>query len=106
MADILLVVAAIVLIAVAASLIRIWQGPTPADRIMGAQIAGTGGIAIVLLIGFAGAGAAALDVALVLALLAAFASVGFVKGASADGAGDPEEDDPLEDDPGEREASR
>lgn len=82
MADILLVVAAIVLLAVAASLTRIWQGPTPADRIMGAQIAGTGGIAIVLLIGFAGAGPAALDVALVLALLAAFASVAFVQGAA------------------------
>jgi multicomponent Na+:H+ antiporter subunit F len=99
MADALLVFAAVVLLAVAASLIRIWRGPTPADRIMGAQIAGTGGIAVVLLIGFAGAGQAALDVALVLALLAAFASVGFVKAASADGAGDPEEDDPVEDDP-------
>jgi multicomponent Na+:H+ antiporter subunit F len=97
MADILLGVAAIVLLAVAASLIRIWQGPTAADRIMGAQIAGTGGIAIVLLIGFAGAGQGALDVALVLALLAAFASVGFVKAASPDGAGDPEEDGRLED---------
>jgi multicomponent Na+:H+ antiporter subunit F len=96
MVDILHVFAGLVLLAVAASLTRIWQGPTPADRIMGAQIAGTGGIAVVLLIGF-GAGQAALDVALVLALLAAFASVGFVKGASADGAGDPEEDDPAED---------
>jgi hypothetical protein len=56
MADILLVFAAIVLLAVAASLIRIYRGPTPADRMMGAQIAGTGGIAIVLLIAFAGAG--------------------------------------------------
>jgi multicomponent Na+:H+ antiporter subunit F len=97
MAEVLHVFAGLVLLAVSASLIRIWRGPTPADRIMGAQIAGTGGIAVVLLIGFAGAGAAALDVALVLALLAAFASVGFVKGASADGAGDPEEDDPPED---------
>jgi multicomponent Na+:H+ antiporter subunit G len=55
MADVLLVFAGLVLLAVAASLTRIWQGPTAADRIMGAQIAGTGGIAIVLLIGFAGA---------------------------------------------------
>lgn len=97
MTDVLLVFASLVLLAVAASLTRIWHGPTPADRIMGAQIAGTGGIAVVLLVGFAGARAAALDVALVLALLAAFASVGFVKAASADGAGDPEEDDPAED---------
>lgn len=93
MSDVLHVHAAIVLLAVAASLVRTYRGPTPADRIMGAQLASTGGIAVVLLIGFAGAGRAALDVALVLALLAAFASVGFVKAASADGAGDPEEDD-------------
>ena len=99
MADVLLLFAGILLLAIAASLTRIWHGPTPADRIMGAQIAGTGGIAVVLLIGFAGAGHAALDVALVLALLAAFASVGFVKAASPDGAGDPEEDDPLGDGP-------
>jgi multicomponent Na+:H+ antiporter subunit F len=31
---------------------------------------------------------------LILALLAAFAAVGFVKAASADGAGDPEEEEP------------
>lgn len=93
MTDILQVLAGILLLAIAASLTRIWQGPTSADRIMGAQIAGTGGIAVVLLIGFAGTGPAALDVALVLALLAAFASVGFVKAASPDGAGDPEEED-------------
>ena len=95
MTDVLLLFAATLLLAIAASLTRIWQGPTPADRIMGAQIAGTGGIAVVLLTGFA-AGQAALDVALVLALLAAFASVGFVKAASPDGAGDPEEDEEAE----------
>lgn len=93
MADILQVFAGVVLLAIAAGLTRIWHGPAAADRIMGAQIAGTGGIAVVLLIGFAGARAAALDVALVLALFAAFASVGFVKAASPDGAGDPEEDE-------------
>jgi multicomponent Na+:H+ antiporter subunit F len=93
-ADILLMFAGLVLLAVAASLIRIYRGPTPADRMMGAQLAGTGGIAIVMLIAFAGANWAALDVGLILALLAAFAAVGFVKAASADGAGDPEEEEP------------
>ena len=92
MADVLQAFAGVVLLAVAASLIRIYRGPTSADRIMGAQLAGTGGIAVVLLIAFAGAGRTALDVALILALLAAFASVAFVKAATADGAGDPEED--------------
>ena len=93
MADILHVFAAVVLLAVAASLIRIYRGPSPAERMMGAQLASTGGVAVLLLIGFAGAERATLDVALILALLAAFASVGFVKAASPDGAGDPEEDD-------------
>ncbi len=36
-----------------------------------------------------------LDVALILALFAALAAVGFVKAVSADGAGDPEEDDKI-----------
>ena len=94
MADILHMFAGLVLLAVAASLIRIYGGPTPADRMMGAQLAGTGGIAAVMLIAFAGANWAALDVALILALLAAFAAVAFVKATSADGHGDPEEEEP------------
>jgi multicomponent Na+:H+ antiporter subunit F len=93
-ADILHLFAAAVLLAVAGSLIRIYRGPTPADRIMGAQLAGTGGIAILMLIAFAGGNWAALDVGLILALLAALAAVGFIKAASADGAGDPEEEEP------------
>jgi multicomponent Na+:H+ antiporter subunit F len=94
MADVLLMFAAVVLLAVAASLIRVYRGPTPADRMMGAQLAGTGGITVLLLVAFASANWTALDVALILALLAAFAAVGFVKAASADGAGDPEEEEP------------
>jgi len=92
MADILLLLAAAVLLALAASLVRILWGPTPADRMMGAQLAGTGGIAVLLLIAVASQQWAVVDVALVLALLAAFATVGFVKAASPDGAGDPEEE--------------
>jgi multicomponent Na+:H+ antiporter subunit F len=94
MHDILQLFAAALLVTVAASLIRIFRGPTAADRMMGAQLAGTGGIAILLLIAVAAQKWAAVDVALILALLAAFAAVGFVKAASPDGAGDPEEDVP------------
>lgn len=94
MADILQLFAAALLLTVAASLIRILLGPSPADRMMGAQLAGTGGIAILLLLAVAGRKWAILDVALILALLAAFAAVGFVKAASPDGAGDPEEHAP------------
>lgn len=94
MADILYAMAGLVLLAVAGSLVRSFHGPMPADRIMGAQLAGTGGIAVLMLLAVADARWAALDVALVLALLAAFAAVGLVKAASPDLAGDPEEDEP------------
>lgn len=94
MADLLLLLAAILLLTVAASLLRILRGPSPADRMMGAQLAGTGGITVLLLIAVASGNPAVVDVALVLALLAAFAAVGFVKAVSPDGAGDPEEQAP------------
>jgi multicomponent Na+:H+ antiporter subunit F len=94
MADPLHFFAAILLVAVAASLVRTVRGPTPADRMMGAQLAGTAGIAVVILLATAQGHPGILDVALVLALLAAFAVVGFAKAASPDGAGDPEEHEP------------
>lgn len=94
MTDALFLCAAAVLLAVAASMVRVMWGPTSADRMMGAQLASTGGIATVLLLAVATRNWPIVDVALILALLAAFASVAFVKAASADGAGDPEEDVP------------
>ena len=77
MADLLLPAAGFVLIMVALGLVRILRGPTVADRIMAAQLLGTGGIATLLLIAAATGMDAAIDVALVLALLAAFASAAF-----------------------------
>lgn len=84
-----------VLASLAAALLRVWRGPGRADRMMGAQLAGTGGVAILMLLAPL-EGWAALDVALILALFSALAAVGFVKAVSADGGGDPEEDDVLE----------
>lgn len=81
-ADFLLTVAVFVLAMVALGLIRILRGPAAADRMMAAQLLGAGGIAALLLLGVATEADAAIDVALVLALLAAFASVAFVQGAS------------------------
>jgi multicomponent Na+:H+ antiporter subunit F len=81
----------LLLLAVGGGLIRVGMGPEPADRMMGAQLIGTGGIAILVLLAARMGNAAILDVAVLLALLAAFASVAFVKGQSQDGAGDPEE---------------
>lgn len=58
---------------------------------MAAQLAGTGGVAALILIA-ALQDWAVRDVALILALFAALAALGFVKVTSADGGGDPEED--------------
>jgi multicomponent Na+:H+ antiporter subunit F len=81
-----------VLTSLAGALLRVWKGPDRADRMMGAQLVGTGGVAVLVLLAPVH-GRGALDVALTLALLAALAAVGFVKAASSDGAGDPEEDE-------------
>ena len=93
MADFLLIAAAFVLTMVALGLIRILRGPDDADRMMAAQLLGTGGIATLLLLGTATGEAATIDVALTLALLAAFASFAFVKAQSA-----PAQDDSAQED--------
>jgi multicomponent Na+:H+ antiporter subunit F len=79
MAEFLLGAAAVVVWLVALGLWRILRGPGDADRMMAAQLLGSGGIAAVLLLGAATGVDAAVDVALTLALLAAFASFAFVK---------------------------
>ena len=88
MADFLLAAAAFVLAMVAVGLVRILRGPGDADRIMAAQLLGTGGIAALLLFAEATNAPAAVDLALILGLLAAFISVAFVKGVTR-----PETDD-------------
>ena len=82
MADFLFAAAGFVLAMVALGLVRVLRGPSEADRIMAAQLLGTGGIATLLLLGEATGTPAAVDVALILALLAAFVSVAFVTAAS------------------------
>jgi len=81
MASFLLGAAGFVLLMVALGLFRILRGPGDADRLMAAQLLGTGGIAALLLGAAATQVAAVVDVALALALLAAFASVAFVVSA-------------------------
>ena len=87
--------AGFVLAMVALGLVRILRGPEDGDRMMAAQLLGTGGIAALLLAAGGGLPAAA-DVALTLALLAAFASMAFAKSGVS-----PEADD--ESKPGEKE---
>jgi multicomponent Na+:H+ antiporter subunit F len=67
-----------ILLTIAAGLARIFRGPGSSDRLMAAQLAGSGGVAVLLLLAAAMAQPAIIDVALMLAILAVFASVGFV----------------------------
>jgi len=92
--------AGFVMVTVIVGLARIVYGPGDADRIMAAQLLGTGGIASLLLVSVARDIPAAVDVALTLAMLAACASIAFVKSATAardrstgqDGPGNSEDD--------------
>jgi multicomponent Na+:H+ antiporter subunit F len=78
--DFLLGCGVLVLLSVAVGLVRVLWGPGDTERIMAAQLLGSGGVAALLLLGTATDLAAATDLALVLVLLAAFASLGFVGG--------------------------
>jgi multicomponent Na+:H+ antiporter subunit F len=93
MNEFLLLATLALLVTVAGGFVAVRRGPTRADRIVSAQLVGTGGVAAALLLAAAAGNPFMIDVALVLALLAAFAAVAFVKSASVDGAGDPEEGD-------------
>ena len=88
MPEFLIGAAVLVLASVAAGLVRILRGPDAADRMMSAQLLGTGGIAALLLLGSAMQIAAAVDVALTLAVLAAFAAAFFVRAASPPAGGE------------------
>ena len=79
MAEFHLTVALFLLLTLAAGLIRVLRGPTPADRMLAAQLLGTTGVAVVLLVAEATGEPAGRDVALVLALLAAIAAIAFVR---------------------------
>jgi multicomponent Na+:H+ antiporter subunit F len=80
--EFLLATAGVILFMVAVGLVRILGGPGDADRLMAAQLIGTGGIASLLLIAVATGAHGVEDVALGLALLAAFASAAFVNSAA------------------------
>jgi multicomponent Na+:H+ antiporter subunit F len=85
MTEFLLAAACFILLTVAAGLARILVGPGDADRTMAAQLLGTGGVAALLLVAAATGATGVEDVAMGLALLAAFVSVAFVNSvATAD----------------------
>jgi multicomponent Na+:H+ antiporter subunit F len=94
MPEFLLAAAGFVLAMVALGLVRVLRGPDDADRMMAAQLLGTGGIAALLLVAIAIGASAIVDVALLLALVAVFATAAFV--AAAPGNGDGDQDPPQE----------
>ena len=83
MAEFLTGAACFILLVVAVGLVRLLRGPGDADRLMAVQLLGTGSIALVLRTGVATASPALIDVALTLALLAAFAGVALVRASTA-----------------------
>jgi multicomponent Na+:H+ antiporter subunit F len=80
MPEFLYAAAALVLLLTGLGLMRMLWGPSPADRLMAAQLLGTGGGAIAVLIAIASGTIAIIDIALTLALLAAFAAVALTLG--------------------------
>jgi multicomponent Na+:H+ antiporter subunit F len=79
MADFYAGYAFFLLLTVALGLFRVLRGPTSGDRMLAAQLFGTTGVAILVLLGLAMEEPALWDVALVVALLAAVAGVAFVQ---------------------------
>lgn len=74
-------VAALILASVVLGLGRVVRGPTRADRMLAAQLAGTGTVAALALLAPATGAPRLLDAALVVAALAAVAAVAFVASA-------------------------
>jgi len=71
-------VAGFLLLTLALGLLRIWLGPSPADRMLSAQLMGTTGVALLVVLAQRQAMPALFDVALVLVVLAVLASTAFV----------------------------
>jgi multicomponent Na+:H+ antiporter subunit F len=81
--------AGFLLLNLAITLLVATRGPTAADRMLIALLFGTTGVAILVLLAYAGGATELVDVALVLALLAAFAGITFARRTwTATGGGD------------------
>ncbi|MCG7199694.1 monovalent cation/H+ antiporter complex subunit F [Marinobacter pelagius] len=78
MTGVLLSVAAFLLVTLLLSLIRIWRGPEAADRMLASQLFCTTGVALLLVLAYAGSWPALMDVALTVAVLAVLAVAAFV----------------------------
>jgi multicomponent Na+:H+ antiporter subunit F len=76
---ILLPALVVLLLTLGAGLLRALRGPSLADRMLAVQLLGTGGVAMLLLLSALLQSRALLDVALVLALLAAVAAAAITR---------------------------
>jgi multicomponent Na+:H+ antiporter subunit F len=74
-----LIVAIGLLAALCGGMYQVLRGPTPGDRMLAIQLFGTTAVAVLILLGEAMNDSALVDVALVLALLAAITLVAFVR---------------------------
>jgi multicomponent Na+:H+ antiporter subunit F len=83
MTSFLYVAATFVLTTIALGLFVILRRRAEVGHMMAAQLLGTGGVAILLLLAAATETSSIVDVALLLALFAAFAAVAFVRSASS-----------------------
>jgi multicomponent Na+:H+ antiporter subunit F len=74
------------------ALVAAARGPTPADRMLMALLFGTTGTAVLVLLAAAGANTSLVDMALVLALLAAIGGIAFATRAWRDEPDDADDD--------------
>jgi multicomponent Na+:H+ antiporter subunit F len=79
MSGLMIALAAFLVLNLAAGLWRIVRGPTAADSMLATQLFGTTGVGVLLLLAAAGDVPSLRDIALVFALLAALATIAFVK---------------------------
>lgn len=85
MAEWFIPAAIFLLLTVAAALLRCWRGPGATDRIMAAQLTGTGVIGVAVVLSAARRDASFLDAALVGMLLAAVAVTAFARSSRMTG---------------------
>lgn len=78
MTNYLTFVALFLIVILLIGLIRVLRGPTAADRVLSAQLFGTAGVAILMLLAISQQQSSLLNVALVLALLAPLTLITFI----------------------------
>jgi len=79
MTTLYLIVALALLASLGGGIVPIFRGPTPGDRMLVIQLFGTAAVAVLILVGEAMHTPALVDIALVLALLAAITMVAFIR---------------------------